>query len=242
MSVLADIHPTLRLDHTVERKSESSHHWAIKAAIVDLLRSDSEMVGTIETERKTGELIGDIRCHLSNAPSEVPLRFVIEIETPASDKDRRQATIDHLRHGYAVYWVFDIDAVKDRRETEKLLSEHMTSRPSLGVASLTDGELDLGYPITWHEFTYEPPWLGQTELRIPTYDRHEQWYCHGDFRLNDRRVSIFRQPGSRELFVSHYVEEGQQTLPKRVSLSKEELQQRIQDGDVRRQGPVRGPP
>ena len=73
----------------------------------------------------------------------------MEVETPALDKDRRRATIDHLRHGYAVFWVFTVDAVEDRRETEQLLVENLSSWPSLGVASLVNGELSLGSPITW---------------------------------------------------------------------------------------------
>lgn len=242
MSGLVDVHPTLRLDHRVERKSESHHHWAVKAAIVDLLRSDSSLVGKIETERKTGELIGDIRCQLSESPPDMPQRFVVEVETPASDKDRQRATMRHLRHGYAVFWVFTVGAVEDRRETEELLSEHLSSRPSLGVASLADGELSLGCPITWEEIDYQPPWLGNTELRIPTYDRYEDWFCHGDFDLDGQRVSIFRQPGSHEFFVSYYRDDGQQTLPQRTSLSMAELRHRLREGEIERQGPVRGPP
>jgi len=118
MSSLVDIHPTLQLDHTVERKNESHKHWAIKAAISDKLRSDPACVGTIETEKKTSDLIGDIRCQLSESPPDMPQRFVVEIETAASNKDRLRATIDHLRFGYAVYWVFTVDAYEARRETE----------------------------------------------------------------------------------------------------------------------------
>ena len=242
MSGLVDIHPTLRLDHTVERKNESHHHWAVKAVVVDILRSDPEYVGEIETEKKTGELIGDIRCDLSESPPDVPSQIVVEIETPASDKDRLQATADHLRHGYAVYWVFTVDAADDRLETEELLSEYLSSQPSLGVASLADGELSLGAPITWHEFAYKPPWLGRTELQIPTYDRFSEWYNHGDFQVDDQRVSIYRQVESSELFVSEYVENGQQTLPQRTSLDVDEVGQGIQEGNIKRQTPVRGSP
>lgn len=242
MSDLLDIHPTLQLDHSVEQKNESRYHWAVKAAIVYRLRSNEAIVGTIETERKTGELIGDVRCHLTESPSNMPKRFVVEVETSDSEKDRRQATNDHLRHGYAVYWVFTVDAVEERRETEELLSEHLSSRPSLGVASLVDGELSLGSPIMWSEFEYQPPWLGDTELRIPTYDRYEDMYCHGDFDVDGQRVSIYRQPGSHELFLSQYVGDGQQTLPQRTSMSMDKLRQRIREGDVERQAPIRGPP
>lgn len=242
MSDIVDIHPSIQLDNSVEQKNESRLHWAVKAALVDRFRSDTAIVGTIETERKTGERIGDIRCQLSESPPELPKRFIVEIETAASNKDHHRATIDHLRHGYSVFWIFTRDALQDRRETEKLLSEHMSSRPSLGVASLVDGELSLGSAITWKEFEYQSPWLGRTEFQIPTYDRYADWYCHGDFDLDGQRVSILRQPGSHELFLSYYRDDGQQTLPQRTSLSMTELGQRIQDGDVERQGPVRGPP
>lgn len=242
MSDLLEIHPTLQLDRSIEQKNESRSHWAMKAAIVERLRSDTAIVGSIETERKTGERIGDIRCQLSESPPDLPQRFVVEVETVASDKDRYQATIDHLRHGYAVYWVFSVDAVQERQETEELLSEYLSTQPSLGVASLADGELSLGSPIKWCEFEYQSPWLGRTELRIPVRDRHADWYCHGDFKIDGRRVSVFRQPGDSELFVSQYVEDGQLTLPQRTSLSMAELRQRIREGDIERQGPIRGPP
>jgi Transposase and inactivated derivatives len=115
------------LDHTVERKNESHQHWAIKAAISNKLNSNSACVGDIETEKKTSDLIGDIRCQLSESPADMPERFAVEIETCASNKDRLRATIDHLRFGYAVYWVFTVDAHEDRRKTENLLDEYMSS-------------------------------------------------------------------------------------------------------------------
>jgi hypothetical protein len=123
MASSVDVHPTLQLDHAVERKNESQRHWAIKAAISEKLRSNPACVGAIETEKKTSDLIGDIRCQLSESPSEMPEEFVVEIETAASNKDRLRATIDHLKFGYAVYWVFTVDAHAARRETEALLEE-----------------------------------------------------------------------------------------------------------------------
>lgn len=244
MTELVDIHPSLRLDHTVERKNESHHHWAAKAAIADVIRSDSALVGVIETERKTGERIADIRCVLSKSPPDMPRQFAVEIETPASNKDRHQATIDHLRHGFAVFWVFTGNATDERRTTEELLGNYLSSRPSLGVVALSDGELSLGAPITWGEMSYKAPWLGRMELQIPTYDRREEWYNHGDFKIDDQRVSLLRQrqPGYEELYISEYAEGDQQTLPKPSALSMDELQQRIQDGSVKRISPVRGPP
>ncbi len=242
MTEWVDIHPTVNLDPLVERKNESHHHWAIKAAIVSILRSNPELVGEIETERKTGERIADIRCCLSDSPPDFPRRFAIEIETPASNKDRFQATRDHLVYGHSVYWVFTVDAIENRRTTENLLSEYLSSPPSLGVAALSDGELSLGSPITWDDFAYEPPWLARSEIYIPTYDRYKDWYCHGDFRFDDERVSIIRKPRRKELYISRYTKGGQQTLPQPSALSMEELLQRIDDGTIERESPVRGPP
>ncbi|WP_312908193.1 hypothetical protein [Natronosalvus caseinilyticus] len=242
MSALVDIHPTIRLDHTVERKNESQQHWAIKAAISDKLHADPSCVGAIETEKKTSDLIGDIRCHLSDSPPDMPQRSVVEIETAASNKDRLRATIDHLRFGYAVYWVFTVDAHEARRETEDLLDEFMTSTPSLGVASLADGELALGTPIVWDEFSPPDPWLGQHELYIPTYNRWGSCFDHGDFAVDGDRVAIYRQPGSGVLYASRYLENGQQTLPRHSPWKKDQFQESIREGEVERVSPVRGPP
>jgi len=244
MIELVNIHPSIRLDHTVQRKNESHHHWAAKAAITDTLRSDPTLVGEIETEKKTGERIADIRCILSESPPDMPRKFVVEIETPASNKDRHQATIDHLRYGFAVFWVFTGNATDERRATEELLDKYLSARPYLGVAALSDGELSIGASITWEEMAYEAPWLGRMELRIPTYDRRKKWYNHGDFRIDGRRVSVLRQrqPGYEQIYFSEYTGEGQQTLPQPSALSKDELQQRIQEGRAKRTSPVRGPP
>lgn len=138
---MIDIHPSLRLDHTVLRKSESHRHWAAKSVIVDILRSDPAITGEVATERKTGERIGDIRCQLSESPPDMPRDFVVEIETSASNKKLCQATNGHLQHGYAVYWVFMADAVDDRRAAEAELADRLSTPPSLGVVALPDGEL-----------------------------------------------------------------------------------------------------
>jgi hypothetical protein len=242
MPALVDIHPTIELDHTVERKNESQQHWAIKAAISDKLHSNSACVVAIETEKKTSDLIGDIRCQLSESPSDMPRQFVVEIETAASNKDRLRATIDHLRFGYSVYWVFTVDAHEARRETEDLLDEFVTSAPSLGVASLADGELALGTPIVWDEFSPPDPWLGRHELYVPTYNRWVDCFDHGDFAVDGNRVAIFRQPGSGEVYVCRYLENGQQTLPRRSLWQKEQFHERIREGKIERVSPVRGPP
>jgi len=74
-------------------------------------------------------------------------------------------------------------------------------------------ELSLGTPIVWDEFSPPDPWLGQHELYIPTYNRWVDWFDHGDFAVDGDRVAIFRQPNSGKMYVSRYLENGQQTLP-----------------------------
>jgi hypothetical protein len=242
MPNLVDIHPTIRLDHTVERKNESQQHWAIKAAISDKFHSDSACTGAIETEKKTSDLIGDIRCQLSESPPHMPQEFVVEVETAASNKDRLRATIDHLRFGYAVYWVFTVDAHEARRETEERLDEFMTSTPSLGVVSLGDGEFSLGTPIVWDEFSPPDPWLGRHELYVPTYNRHDNCFNHGDFMIDGDRVTIYRQPGSGKLYTSQYLKNGQQTLPTPSPSKTDDFLEGIQKGEIERISPVRGSP
>lgn len=242
MSNLVDIHPTIQLDHTVERKNESQQHWAIKAAISDNLHADPACLGAIETEKKTSDLIGDIRCQLSESPPDMPQRFVVEIETAESNKDRLRSTIGHLRFGYSVYWIFTVDTHEARRETEELFDEYISSTPSLGVASLADGELSLGTPIVWNEFSFPDPWLGQHELYVPTYNRGVKCYDHGDFAVNGDRVAIYRQPGSNDVYTSRYLKDGQQTLPEHSPWQKDQFQASIREGEVERVSPVRGPP
>jgi hypothetical protein len=242
MSELVDIHPTIRLDETVERTNESEQHWAIKSAICEKFRSDPACVGAIETEKKTSDLIGDVRAHLAESPPDIPEKFVVEIETPASNKDRLRATREHLKFGYAVYWVFCVNAHSNRRKTETLLAKYTDSRPSLGVVSLGDGELSLGTPVTWEEFSFPSPLLGRHELYVPTYDRGVEYFDHGDFLVDGDRVAIHRRPGSRLLYVAKYLEDGQQTLPRRSPWDTSEFFERIQEGEIERASPVRGTP
>lgn len=239
---MIDIHPALELDPNVERKNESHHHWAIKSIIVNQLRSDPTYEGTIETEKKTSDLIGDIRGHLPGSPGSIPEKFVVEIETTASTKDRLRATIQHVRFGYAVYWVFTADAFGLRQETETLLDEYLSSTPSLGIASLPDGEISLGTPITWDEFSLPAPNLGRHELYVPTYNRYESLFDHGDFTIEDQRISIYSQPTTERLFLSRHLEDGQQTLPIRAPWRPVDFYKRIGTGEIRRVSPVRGPP
>jgi len=237
-----DIHPALQLDPNIERQNESYHHWAIKSVIVKQLRSEPGNAGTIETEKKTSDLIGDIRGHLSECPESVPRRFVVEIETTASSKDRLRATIQHLRFGYAVYWVFTADAFALRQETETLLDEYLMSTPSLGIASLPDGEVSLGTPITWDEFSLPTPVLGRHELYIPTYNRYESLFDHGDFTIEDQRVTIYSQPTTDRLYLSRHLEDGQQTIPTRTPWRPTDFYKRIETGEIQRVSPIRGPP
>lgn len=242
MPDLSQIHPTIRLDHTVERQNESQHHWAIKAAIIDKLRSNPAYEGTIETEKKTGDRIADIRCQLTKSPPEIPRQFVIEIETDSSAKDRLAATADHLKFDHAVFWVFTLGALDERRKTEEILSDYMSTSPALGVASLADGELELGSPIVWDEFSLPSPILGRHELYIPTYDRSVGCYNHGDFEIDGERVAMFRRPGEGVVYISRYRENGQQTLPQLAPWRGKDLTRGIREGDIKRVSPVRGPP
>lgn len=236
------IHPTLSLDSTVSRANESELHWSIKAAIVHRFQSDPTIRGQVEAEKKTSELVADIRCRFGRSPSTVPKRCVVEIQTDASEKNVLRATTSHLRHGYAVYWVYDVEALDERTEAEEALADQLSSTPSLGLASLEDGELTLGHPITWEEFEFRPPLMGSTELYVPTYDRSEPCYDHGHFSIHGERVAIYQVAGEPGYFVSRGYDDGQQTLPERAPWTGRELYRAIEDGDARRVSPVRGPP
>lgn len=238
----ANVHPTITLDPSVDRSNESETHWAIKSAIVDRFRTHPECRGTVETEKKTSDLIADVRCEFDETPADVPENCVVEVQTAASDKDLRRATENHLRHGYAVYWVFDVNALDQREKAEETLTEQMTTIPDFGVASLAEGEITLGAPITWEEFESRAPWLGQNELSVPTYDRASKWYDHGEFLVDSERVTIYRVAGSPDYFVGQTYKNGQQTLPRRSPWTRQELYRGIEDGEICRVSPVRGPP
>lgn len=237
-----DIDPSIRLDHRTERKNESHQHWAVKAALIDRLRSNSAYVGEIDDERKTEDLIGDIRCKLSKSPSDVPKRFVIEVQTNRSDKDVVDATRRHLRFGFAVYWVYQVDAANKRREADAALTKYMSAPPSLGVASLPEGELRLGSPITWDEFDMQSPKMSCNELYIPTYARSAQCFNHGVFKIDDQRFTIYRFLNREALYVSWHGSDGQQTLPQTSPWSWPELSQRLKEGELSRISPVTGRP
>jgi len=236
------VHPAITLDSSIQQQNESEQHWAVKSAICDRLRSDPDYTGTIETEKKTSDLIADIRCQLTESPADVPQQFVVEVETSASNKDRLRATIDHLKFGFEVYWVFVADALTARRKTESILSDHMNSQPSLGVASLSDGEISLGAPIRWGEFDIPSRWLGHHELYVPTYDRGVDCFNHGDFTIDGERTTIYREHPRGRLYGSRYLDEKQQTLPEPLQQSPREFLDRLQTGDIERVSPVRGPP
>jgi len=237
-----NIHSTIDLDQSVGRTNESVKHWAIKSAIVERFRTHPECHGTVETEKKTSDLIADVRCKFDESPPEIPENCVVEVQTAASDKDFRQATESHLRYGYAVYWVFDVNALNQRKTAEETLAEQMTSTPDLGVASLADGELTLGAPIIWEEFEFRVPLLGQREFYIPTYDRASKWYDHGEFLVNGERITIYRVANSSDYYIGQTYANGQQTLPRRSTWTRQELDRGIKEGDIRRISPVRGTP
>jgi len=161
----------------------------------------------------------------------MPEKFVVEIETTASTKDRIRATIHHIRFGYAVFWVFTADALDSRQKTETLLDGHLMSTPSLGIASLPDGEVSLGTPITWDDFTFPTPVWGRHELYVPTYNRYESLFDHGDFILGDQQVTIYSQPTTNKLYLSRHLEDGQQTLPLRAPWKPSDLFKRIEMGE-----------
>ena len=230
------------MDEEVPQKNESDTHWAVKSALVHHFRSNPAYSGRVETEKKTSDLIGDIRCELSESPSHEPTQFVVEIETPASNKDRLRATLAHTRFGYGVFWVFTKEAAEARTETEELLEEYMASPPSLGIAALEDGELSLGSPITREELSL-PTWMTALhELYVPTYDRCVTCYNHGDFKIAGEEVTVYGRPQSDTLFVSKHLENGQRTLPSRTSWGKREFLRGIRAGEIERISPVRGSP
>lgn len=242
MDELVSIDRSIRLDQHVERKGESHLHWAIKAAIIDLIRSDPDFQGKIEDEKKTGELIADIRCVLSESPSDVPNRLVVEVQTNNSDKEVVDATRRHLRFGYAVYWVYDVDAAQKRRAAEAELSEYMSTRPSLGVASLPDGELSLGEPVTWNEFDMESPKMARNEFYVPTYDRKAPCFDHGTFQKEGHQFTIYSFLDEESLYVSWHGADDQRSLPKVPEWSWPELNRYFQEGKIKRISPVGGPP
>lgn len=242
MSRAVHIHPSIELDPTVERKGESELHWSIKAAIIHKFRSNPLCRGEVLDEKKTEELIGDVRCRFDRAPPDIPRNCVVEVQTDASDKDILRTTALHLRFGYAVYWVFDVEAINDQRDAEDVLADHMSTRPSLGIASLEDGELSLGSPVTWDSFDYAPQLHRRNELYIPTYCRKKKWFDHGEFDVDGERVTVYEVGGEATPYISTSSEEGQLTLPARSPWKREELFHEIRSGGIPRTVPVRGPP
>lgn len=244
MSRPVHIHPSIELDPTVERKGESETHWAIKAAIIHKFRSNPLCQGEVLDEKKTEELIGDVRCRFDRAPPEMPRNCVVEVQTEASDKDILRATALHLRFGYAVFWVFDIEAVDDQRDAEDALADYMSTRPSFGIASLEDGELSLGSPVTWESFDYAPQLHRRNELYIPTYYRQKKWFDHGEFDVDGRKVTVYEVEvdGESTPYISTSSEEGQLTLPEPSPWKREVLFRKIRRGGIPRTVPVRGPP
>jgi hypothetical protein len=84
--------------------------------------------------------------------------------------------------------------------------------------------------------------MGWHELYVPTYNRSVTCVNHGDFIVDGNRVTIYRQPGSGKLYVSQYLEDGQQTLPNQFPWKPGEFCEGVQEGKIERVSPVRGPP
>lgn len=237
--------PTIKLDldQTVERqKDESVTHWAMKAAIVAWLKAHPHFEGVIKTEKKVEDLIGDVRCEFSQTPGGVPQRCVFEAQTRYSEKDIVGATRRYHRFGYAVFWVFDVHANEQRRDAEEALAAHMSEPPSLGLASLSDGELQLGRSVTRDTFEDDAiPKLSINELYVPTYNRPRQSFDHGDFAVGGERITVLSVEDT--VCVSRQINaEGQRTLPQPAPWTEDELHQGIGEGAIERVAPVRGPP
>lgn len=236
------VHPTIDLDLEVAQTNESKLHWSIKAAIIQRFHSNPGLDGLIQSEKKTGELIADVRCQFEQTTDTVPKQCVVEVQTSGANKDIVQATAKHLKYGYAVFWVYDIDAIDAREEAEELLENRMSSTPQLGVASLGEGELTLGAPITWDEFELGAPMFGVSEMYVPTYYRHRPCYDYGDFLLDGAEVTIYRVEDEPGYFVSKKYDNGQHTLPMRSNRIGKRLYRGLEDNSIKRISPVRGPP
>lgn len=236
------VHPTIDLDLEVAQTNESKLHWSIKSAIIHRFRSNPNLNGLVEHEKKTGDLIADVRCQFDRTTQNVPKQCVVEVQTSGSNKDVVRTTAKHLKYGFAVYWVYDINAIDARERAEAQLENQMSSTPQLGVASLKEGELTLGAPITWDEFELEAPILGVSEMYVPTYHRHRPCYDYGDFLLDGDRVTIYRVKNEPGYFVSEKYDDGQHTLPMRSKRVGNRLYRGIEDESIKRISPVRGPP
>lgn len=234
----------LPLDKSIEQQEgESWTHWASKAATVKWFDEHPQFEEeSVKTEKKVEDLIADIRAEFFATPSGIPERFVVELQTRYSDKNIVQATRRYHRFGYAVFWLFDKEAARKRRDAERALTEHMTETPSLGLISVEDGEFQLGYPITSEMLTAPSTNLTFNELYVPTYERTEQAYDHGDFiHSSGDQVSILSVDD--EFCISRQVSsEGQRTLPIASSWTHQEITNAISEGELQRCGPVRGPP
>lgn len=233
----------LEFDESVtHQQKESWRHWAGKATIVRWLKSNPDINGIFKTEKKVEDKIPDIRCELSQRPNGMPQRFVVEVQTEHSQKDILKSTHRYHRFGYAVYWVFVVQAHQQRRDAEAELSTHMTQPVSLGRISLPDGHLHLGRPITHSNLDYNPEQLPDNEFYVPTYHRNEQHYDHGDFEVNGTQMTIYSACGCDEYYYSIIDDEGQRTLPQQGVLSNSELYQGLNNDTIRRVAAVRGPP
>lgn len=230
----------LALCNAIKAGNESVEHWAAKAIVVAKLATDSDFNGTIETERMTGGLRGDVVC-TGNTTQAYPQKFVVEIEH-SRDNYRVQKTRRHARHGYAVFWVFTERTVNQRAETEAELAKITARKPSLGAVSVEGQQAELGEPLGWNDIAYPCPSISFNELNIPTYDRSKQCYDHGDFVVDGQLVSVIGLAGDAVPLICEYVGNGQQTLPQPASWTMQDLREGIDSGDIFRAAPIRGPP
>lgn len=233
----------LPIDQSVRRQEgESFVHWAGKAAVVEYLNTHDRVAGSVAVERKVEDLIADVRCTLSETPAEFPERFVVEVQTKHSKKDFLQTTRRYHRYGFAVFWIFHTDAYQQRRTAEETLADHMEVRPSLGLLSLVDGELQFGHPLEPGDLATQRPTMTCNEMYIPTYHRHRHAYDHGDFTItNDEELAIITIGDT--VHISHTIdEEGQRTLPRPLEDDPTDIASAFQSNSISRTSPVRGPP
>lgn len=232
----------LPLANSVTRQAgESFAHWAGKAAVVEWLETHPGIEGEIQTERKVEDLIADVRCNLTDSPPTIPEKVVIEVQTRHSSKDIVRNTRRYHRFGYCVYWVFLQNAAHKRRNAERALEDVMEPTPSLGIISLEDGELRLGQPITPTNLEEPEIRFCYNELYVPTYERFESTFDHGDFTAQgEKTISLISI--DETLYLSEEVDAtGQRTLPVKIT-GYDSCYTLFTQEDLHRASPVRGPP
>ena len=230
------------LDHSVpQRDDESDTHWAMKAAVVYWLDANPCFEGTVETEKKVEDLVADVRCNFTQTPARIPRRVVFEVQTSRSEQNVLHRTRRHHRFGYSVFWIFHASAAEERRDAEKDLQEHMTEQVSLGLISLEEKELQLGCPVTPDNYDDPSPKLASNELYVPTHDRKKPAFDHGDFVQGEEQFALISVED--QVYVATQVDnDGQRSLPQPAPWDQREFSRAILTEQIKRIGPVRGPP